>query len=98
MAPNVKLALAATAAVLAFGIPAAASAQDFGIYVGSGGGYYGGPRWGGYARPYYGYDQRAAWYAHERWEHEARERAEWRHRYFEHRRYEGYGGGWRDRY
>lgn len=99
MARIPALAVAAVGAALAFGIPTAASAHDWddrgriSIGLGFGDGYYAPPP---PAYGYYdGYDRRAAWRAHERWEHEQRERAEWRRRYWEHRRYDDYR--WRDR-
>jgi len=43
----------------------------------------------GYYAPGYGYDPRAAWIAHERWEQRERwEREEWRRRYWQHERWE----------
>ncbi len=98
MARTTTFAIAAIGAALAFGVPAAASAHDwdnhstFSIGFGFGNGYYAPPARGyGYSDD--GYDRRAAWIAHERWEHEQHERAEARQRYWEQRRYDegGYG-------
>lgn len=98
MARIPTLALAAVTAALAFGVPAVASAHDwnnhptFSIGFGFGNGYYV-PQPEGYGYYDGGYDRRAAWYAHERWEHAQRERAEAQRRYWEQRRYHesGYG-------
>lgn len=69
--------------------PVAASAQSFGVYVGTGGpGYYD----SGYGDRGYYYDRdarREAWIAHERWEQRERwERDQARRAYWEHRRLE----------
>jgi hypothetical protein len=86
-----KLMLLVALASSATGVIAAspASAQSFGVYVGSGypaPGYYE-PR---YYDPYaYDYQRRAAWAEHERWQARQRwEREEARRRYWEQRRHE----------
>lgn len=81
--------LAAGGVVIAGFMPAAASAQSFGIYVGTGNPGYYDPH---YAYPRY-YDpdaRRDAWIAHERWEQRERwereqraRRAYWRHERWE---------------
>ena len=103
MARTTTFAIAAIGAALAFGVPVAASAHDwdnhstFSIGFGFGNGYYAQqPAYGYYDNRYErydnGYDRRAAWIAHERWEHKQHERAEARQRYWEQRRY--YEGGY----
>ncbi|WP_157217683.1 hypothetical protein [Flavisphingomonas formosensis] len=82
------LGLAAAAALL----PTTASAQSYGVYVGSGYPGYGYGGRGYYAPGYdpYGYydDRRAAWIAHERWEQRRRWESDRARRHWEHERWE----------